>query len=77
MISTFDVITIHGTGDPKLLSGGISEALITTKLGLAVAVPLQLIRSFFSRWADSILEHLQTQIIAFLNVVFADHTKLD
>jgi biopolymer transport protein ExbB len=77
MISTFDVITIHGTGDPKLLSGGISEALITTKLGLAVAVPLLLIRSFFSRWADSILEHLQTQIIAFLNVVFADHTKLD
>lgn len=39
MISTFDIITQFGTGDPKLLSSGISEALITTELGLVVAIP--------------------------------------
>ena len=39
MISTFDVITEFGTGDPKMLSGGISEALVTTELGLVVAIP--------------------------------------
>ena len=38
MISTFDIITEFGTGDPKLLSG-ISEALVTTELGLIVAIP--------------------------------------
>jgi biopolymer transport protein ExbB len=39
MIATFDIITKFGTGDPKLLAGGISEALITTELGLVVAIP--------------------------------------
>ena len=36
MITTFDVITELGTGDPKMLSGGISEALVTTELGLGL-----------------------------------------
>jgi biopolymer transport protein ExbB len=67
MISTFDVITQHGTGDPKLLSHGISEALITTEFGLAVAVPLLLLRSFVSRWADRLVEGLQTQALALVN----------
>ena len=39
MIRTFNVITVYGTGDPKLMSGGISEALIATKWGLCIAVP--------------------------------------
>ncbi|MFT7861228.1 MAG: MotA/TolQ/ExbB proton channel family protein, partial [Sulfurimonas sp.] len=42
MIATFDIITEFGTGDPKLLSGGISIALVTTELGLIVAIPLLL-----------------------------------
>lgn len=67
MISTFDVITQHGTGDPKLLSHGISEALITTEFGLAVAVPLLLLRSFVVRWADRLVEGLQTQALALIN----------
>ncbi len=46
MIETFDSIALFGTGDPKLMSGGISQALVTTQLGLAVAVPLLLIYSF-------------------------------
>ena len=43
MISTFEIITEHGTGDPKMLSAGISEALITTQLGLVVAIPMLLL----------------------------------
>ena len=54
MISTFDVITVFGTGDPKLLSGGISEALITTQLGLSVAIPTLLAGNLVSGWAEQI-----------------------
>src|SRR5690606_3298314 len=54
MISTFDVITEFGTGNPKLLSGGISEALITTELGLIVAIPALLCGNLLSGWADNI-----------------------
>ncbi len=46
MIETFQVITLFGAGDPRLMSGGISQALITTQLGLAVAIPLLLLHSF-------------------------------
>ncbi len=48
MISTFQAITLFGTGDPKLMAGGISQALITTVLGLIVAIPLLLSSSFLS-----------------------------
>jgi biopolymer transport protein ExbB len=47
MINTFKLITVFGTGDVKTLSGGISEALITTKFGLIVAVPSLLLPPFF------------------------------
>ena len=40
MIETFQSFTLFGTGDPKLMSGGISQALVTTELGLAVAIPI-------------------------------------
>lgn len=51
MISTFDLITEFGTGDPKLLADGISVALVTTMLGLAVAIPLLLVGNLLSGWA--------------------------
>lgn len=52
MIATFDVITEFGTGDPKLLSGGISEALVTTQLGLIVAIPCLLLGQILNAWAE-------------------------
>ncbi|MEE2836256.1 MAG: MotA/TolQ/ExbB proton channel family protein [Myxococcota bacterium] len=52
MIATFDVITEFGTGDPKLLSGGISEALVTTQLGLIVAIPCLLLGQMMNAWAE-------------------------
>ncbi|MCB9644663.1 MAG: MotA/TolQ/ExbB proton channel family protein [Myxococcales bacterium] len=69
MISTFDVITTHGTGNPRLLSQGISEALITTELGLAVAIPLLLAKSFFARWGDRLLETTQLRALTLLHIL--------
>ena len=43
MIKTFQAITLFGTGDPKLMAGGISQALVTTVLGLVVAIPMVLL----------------------------------
>jgi len=66
MISTFDVITEFGTGDPKLLSTGISEALVTTKFGLIVAIPLLLVGNILSSWATRTKNGLER---AALNVI--------
>lgn len=67
MISTFDVITEFGTGDPKLLSGGISEALVTTELGLIVAIPTLLIGTLLSGYASGILEGMERAALQTMN----------
>jgi biopolymer transport protein ExbB len=69
MISTFDVITEHGTGDPKLLSGGISEALITTQLGLCVAIPTLLIGTLLRGRAQAIEGGMERAAIHVINLV--------
>ncbi|MCZ6566031.1 MAG: MotA/TolQ/ExbB proton channel family protein, partial [Gammaproteobacteria bacterium] len=48
MIVTFQMITLFGTGDPKLMAGGISQALVTTKFGLMVAIPTVFLHAFVS-----------------------------
>ncbi len=55
MIATFDVITEYGAGNPKLLSGGISEALVTTEFGLVVAIPGVLIGNLLASRAKELL----------------------
>jgi biopolymer transport protein ExbB len=64
MMSTFDVITEHGTGDPRMLSGGISEALITTQLGLIVAIPILLLANGLNAWARSLLNSMERLALA-------------
>lgn len=59
MITTFDVITEFGTGDPKLLSGGISIALVTTELGLIVAIPTLMLGSLLNAWARNIRRDIE------------------
>ena len=68
MISTFDVITEHGTGDPKLLSGGISEALITTKLGLMVAIPALLAGNLLSGQGQRIKIEMEKEALRMANL---------
>jgi biopolymer transport protein ExbB len=67
MISTFDVITEFGTGDPKLLSTGISEALITTKFGLVVAIPLLLVGNILTSWATRTKNGLERSALNVIN----------
>ncbi len=68
MIATFDIITEFGTGDPKLLAGGISIALVTTELGLIVAIPLLLIGNLLSGWANSIKDNLEHSALRIVNI---------
>ncbi len=68
MITTFDVITQFGTGDPKLLSGGISEALITTEFGLSVAIPTLLVGNLLSSWSDRITSSMEISALRLVNL---------
>lgn len=74
MINTFKLITIFGTGDAKSLSGGISEALITTEFGLVVAIPSLIFHAFLSRKARSIMAGMERVAMSFVNGVKASAT---
>ncbi len=67
MINTFNMISIFGAGDPRTLSGGISEALITTEFGLIVAIPALLIHAFLSRKVKGVLGSMEQTTVAFIN----------
>ena len=67
MIQLFQVITMHGTSDPKLLAGGISVALLTTEAGLIVAIPLQFLLTFLTNRADTIRARMEKAGLAVLN----------
>jgi biopolymer transport protein ExbB len=61
MIATFQAITVFGTGDPKLMAGGISQALVTTVLGLVVAIPLLFINSLLNARSRVLIQMLDEQ----------------
>lgn len=61
MIATFQQITLFGTGDPRMMAGGISTALVTTVLGLVVAIPLTLLHSFLQGKSKSLIQILEEQ----------------
>ena len=61
MIQTFQAITLFGAGDPKMMAGGISEALVTTMLGLTTAIPLVLLYDTLSNTTRRITDVLDEQ----------------
>lgn len=67
MITTFNLITLFGSGDPKPLAGGISEALITTLFGLVVAIPALILHAFLSRRANGIVQTTERLGLSFVN----------
>ncbi len=69
MIKTFQLITIFGTGDAKSLSSGISEALVTTALGLCVAIPTLILHGALARMARHKVGLLEQISVAFVNGV--------
>lgn len=69
MISTFKLISSFGSGDPKLLAAGISEALIATATGMSVAIPALLLHAFLSRKAKGIIGSMEQTAVGFINGV--------
>jgi biopolymer transport protein ExbB len=61
MIATFQAITLYGTGDPQMMAGGISQALVTTVLGLLVAIPMTLLYTLVASRAKRIIHVLEEQ----------------
>ena len=71
MIITFQAITLFGTGDPKLMAGGISQALVTTVLGLCVAIPTVLLHTLVASRAKRVNQILEEQAAGMI----ADHAE--
>ncbi len=70
MIELFDVITMHGTADPKLLAGGISIALITTEAGLSVAIPVHLLHTFLAGRVEKTIGKMDYTAMSLINARF-------
>ena len=75
MIKTFNLITIFGTGDAKSLSSGISEALITTALGLVIAIPALIAHGMLARMARQKLGDMEQTAVGFINGVVGVRNK--
>jgi len=74
MIDTFHVITRFGTGDPRMMSGGISVALVTTMLGLSVAIPIMLAHTLLNRAVDKRIGKMEEKALALVNSVHKSRT---
>ncbi|MGJ8654595.1 MAG: MotA/TolQ/ExbB proton channel family protein, partial [Opitutaceae bacterium] len=75
MIKTFNLITVFGTGDAKSLSSGISEALVTTELGLVVAIPALIIHGMLSRMSRQKIGDMEQTAIGFVNGIATSETS--
>ncbi|MFH0727793.1 MAG: MotA/TolQ/ExbB proton channel family protein [Pseudomonadota bacterium] len=69
MINTFHVITQHGAADPRLMSSGISEALVTTMLGLIAAIPFLFVHTLLNRKADTTITEMEEKAVALVNIL--------
>jgi biopolymer transport protein ExbB len=72
MITLFAAVTHYGTGDPKFLAGGISEALITAKTGLAVAIPTLFVHDFLRTAKDKLMANMEKNAITLLNAIYPE-----
>ena len=75
MISLFEVITNYGTGDPKIMASGISEALITTQTGLVVAIPILLAHNMLRNRKNRLQEEMERNAISILNRIWPGKEK--
>ncbi len=67
MIQAFMAISTHGTGDPTILAKGISQALITTAAGLAVAIPALIFYNYYSKKIEVALNDMEMNVVEFIN----------
>ena len=75
MIDVFQVIRLEGTGDPNVLAGGISEALITTATGMSVAIPALIFHRFFTRRVDDLVLTMEQEANKLVELLHADQEK--
>ncbi len=73
MINTFQAITLFGTGDPKLMAGGISQALVTTVLGLCVAIPTVLLHTIAQGRSKRIAQVIEERAVG----IMAEHAETE
>jgi biopolymer transport protein ExbB len=66
MIQTFQSMTLFGAGDPKIVSGGISLALVATELGLAVAIPVLLAHAWLQSLSNQVVHRLEQEVAALI-----------
>jgi len=69
MIVAFNVIARAGTGDPQMVAGGISQALLTTAFGLIIAIPTIVFHRYLSARAENVLARLELYYLAFINTL--------
>jgi len=75
MINTFNMIAVFGTGDPRTLSGGISEALVTTMFGLVVAIPALILGAFLNRKVRGVIGGMEQTAVGFVNGIIVKDEK--
>lgn len=72
MIEVFTAVMLQGTGNPGILAGGISQALITTAAGLSVAIPAMIMHRFFQRRVDSLVVIMEQDAIKLVDALHSD-----
>lgn len=75
MILTFQTIMLFGTGDPKIMAGNISLALVTTALGLIAALPLILVHSIVAGKSKAVLHKLDEQSAGLIAAIAEKESK--
>jgi biopolymer transport protein ExbB len=76
MIKVFSVIVTAGVGDPAVLAGGISEALITTAAGLSVAIPSLMFHRYFMGVVDNLVLAMEEQVLKLVEVVHGERERV-
>jgi biopolymer transport protein ExbB len=76
MVKVFAAITVYGVGNPNVLAGGISEALITTAAGLSVAIPSLIGYRYLRGKVDDLVVQMEKEVMTFLEVL-AQHQHLE
>lgn len=76
MIKVFSAIMIHGVGDPGILAGGISEALITTAAGLTVAIPSLIFHRYFERLVEEYVLNMEEEALRLIDIIHGDREEV-
>jgi biopolymer transport protein ExbB len=72
MIDIFSSLMAHGSGDPSVLAGGISVALITTAAGLTVGIPSLIFHRYFERLVDEYLVDMESEALKLIDILHGD-----